>query len=135
MDRRYSAIEPSDRRFEPPPPELAEAGLKVDFISILAEAHALVRAGSIERQVDYMTRIAQMSPETLDIVDWDGQAKKYADLTNQPDGTMRDDIDIERLASELEPVVDPLRHSRFSLTAARSGISEAVQTPPGFPAE
>lgn len=103
---------------EPPPPELKASGLKIDFISILAEAHALVRAGSIERMTDYMGRIAQMSPETLDMVDWDGQARKYADLTNQPDGTMRNELEVEQIRAERQKQMQAARAAEMAAQAA-----------------
>lgn len=78
----------------PPPRELEQAGLKVDVVSVLAEAHQLVRAGTVERYVDYSTALAQLQPEALDLLDIDQAMRTYGDLIHIPPELLRQDVEV-----------------------------------------
>ena len=64
----------------PPPEELADMELKVDFISTLAQAQKQIGIGSIEKFVSFAGSLAQVKPDSLDKLDADQALDVYGDL-------------------------------------------------------
>lgn len=76
----------------PPPPELSESEVRVEYISILAQAQKLVDTSSIERFAGFVGNVAQLRPEILDKLNPDKMADKMAeDLGVPPDVVNADD--------------------------------------------
>lgn len=75
----------------PPPPELEGVKLKVEYISIMAQAQKLVGIGGIERFVGFVGQMAQFKPDILDKIDGDQTIDIYGDMTSIPPGIVRDD--------------------------------------------
>lgn len=67
-----------------PPPELDGIELKVEYISLLAQAQKLVGTSSIEQWMGLIGQYSELWPEMLDIPDTDEVATHYADLLNVP---------------------------------------------------
>lgn len=55
----------------PPPEEISEMPLKIEYIGMLAQAQQQVGIGAIERFLGFTANIAQFQPEVLDKVDFD----------------------------------------------------------------
>lgn len=70
--------------FPPPPKELGDQELKVDFISTLAQAQKAVATGGIERLWSFAGSIAAVKPEVLDKLDADQTLDEYADMIGAP---------------------------------------------------
>ncbi len=66
----------------PPPPSMAGAELRVQYVSEVALAQKMVGLGSIERHVGFITNLMQFVPAIADTVDWDGVASEHADATS-----------------------------------------------------
>lgn len=62
-----------------PPPELEGMDLKVEYVSIMAQAQKLVGIASTERFVGFVGNLAQFSPEALDNINPDELVADYAD--------------------------------------------------------
>lgn len=82
-----------DRTFEkmvaaeilpPPPEELAGVDLRVEYISMLAQAQKAVATGGIERLSSYVGNVAAVRPDVLDKVNWDQTVDEYADALGVP---------------------------------------------------
>jgi hypothetical protein len=63
----------------PPPEELLGAELKVDYISVLAQAQKLVSTGAMERWVGFAGQLATLKPEVLDKLNADEIVETMAD--------------------------------------------------------
>lgn len=63
----------------PPPEELQDVELNVEFVSMLAQAQRAIGVNSSDRYVMTLGNIAQMKPEVLDKLDADKWADAYAD--------------------------------------------------------
>lgn len=63
----------------PPPPELHGMDLKIEYISILAQAQRMVALGSIERFMSFAGTAAQLNPAALDKVNFDQTIDDYAE--------------------------------------------------------
>lgn len=64
----------------PPPEELQERELNVEFVSMLAQAQRAVATNSIDRYVANLGAVAAYKPEVLDKLDADKWADAYADM-------------------------------------------------------
>lgn len=64
----------------PPPEELSNMELNVEFVSMLAQAQRAVGTNSIDRFVSSLGLVAQAKPEVLDKLDADKWADHYADM-------------------------------------------------------
>lgn len=66
------------------PPELQGMELKVEYISILAQAQKAAALASIERFVSYVLNVAQVDPTVLDKVDLDQSIDEVAEVIGVP---------------------------------------------------
>ena len=69
--------------FPPPPKELLGKPLRVEYISIMAQAQKLIGVASVERFIGFVTNIATTTGRTdvLDKVDFDQAIDEYGDMT------------------------------------------------------
>jgi len=74
-----------------PPEELQGQDLKVEYISIMAQAQKLVGIAGIERFAGFASQVASVNPEALDKVDTDQILDVYAEMTSIPPGIVRED--------------------------------------------
>lgn len=66
--------------FPPVPQELSGAHIKVEYVSMLAQAQRSVSTTAVERFFAFVGNLAAGKPETLDNVDFDEAVDQYADL-------------------------------------------------------
>lgn len=65
----------------PPPKELQEMLLRVEYVSIMAQAQKLVGVATQERFIGFLGTVAAMNPSVLDKVDLDNAVDEYAEMT------------------------------------------------------
>lgn len=75
----------------PAPEELQGKPLKVEYVSILAQAQKLVSIGGIDRFTGFMGNLLQVDPEVKDKLDLDQLTDIYAEITSIPEGIVRSD--------------------------------------------
>ena len=76
----------------PPPPEALQGEeLKVEYISIMAQAQKLVGIGGVERFTGFVGQMAAVNPEVLDKIDVDQIVDVYGDMTSVPPSIIRTD--------------------------------------------
>ena len=68
----------------PPPRELQGQELKVEYISMLAEAQKRIGVSSISNTVAFITQLGTILPAALDTINVDGAVDYYADLFGAP---------------------------------------------------
>lgn len=100
----------------PPPEELQDVELKIEYISIMAQAQKLVGIGGIERFSGFVGQVAQFNPEVLDKLNTDQAIDVYADITSVPPGIVRTDEE-----------VDALRQQRMQAQQAQQQMQMAQQ--------
>ncbi|MBR1660273.1 MAG: head-tail connector protein [Oscillospiraceae bacterium] len=74
-----------------PPEELAGQELKIDYISMLAQAQQMVGLSGIDRLTEYIGAVAQFQPEALDVFDTDSTIDEYARMLGTPAAIIRSD--------------------------------------------
>lgn len=89
------------RNLVPEPPEsLQGADLKVEYISIMAQAQKLSALGGIERFTGFASQVAAANPEVLDKIDTDQLIDVYSDITSIPPGIVRSDDSVEKIRQQ-----------------------------------
>lgn len=99
IDNAFDFLVKQDR-LPPPPKELSGIPLKIEYISIMAQAQKLVGIGGIERFMGFAANVIASSPSAADKIDVDQTLDIYADLTSIPPGIVRSDEDVENMRAE-----------------------------------
>lgn len=80
-----------------PPEEIAGANLRVEYVSIMAQAQKALGMGGIERVAGFVGQMAQFAPEVLDKLDHDQMVDIYGDMASLPPGIVRSDEAVEMI--------------------------------------
>lgn len=83
IDRTYALMDRAGK-LPTPPQELQGKPLKVEYISMLAQAQKAVSTGAIDRTWAFAGRIAAAVPDVLDKMDADQSVDEYADALGAP---------------------------------------------------
>lgn len=73
----------------PAPPELDGVELKVEFLSIMADAQKAQQIPAIERTAAFILSLSQLDPDVLDAPDGDKFAERYAEVAGLPPDLLR----------------------------------------------
>lgn len=84
----------------PPPEEMQGMELKVEYISIMAQAQKLVGINSIERFTGFVGNLAAAKPEVLDKLNADQLVDTYGDITSVPPDIIRSDDEVEQIRNQ-----------------------------------
>lgn len=76
---------------EEPPAAIQGTELKVEYISIMAQAQKLVGIGGVERFAGFVGQAAALNPEVLDKMDMDQMVDVYGEMTAVPPQLIRTD--------------------------------------------
>lgn len=90
IDRAFSAMLEAGV-LPPPPEELFGVNLRVDYISVLAQAQKAVATTSIERLTGFVGNLVAVYPTIADKYDADQAVDEYADMLGAPPTLVRSD--------------------------------------------
>lgn len=96
IDRTF-AIMQDKGLLPPPPPELAGSDLRIEYISVLAQAQKAVSTSGVERFAGFVGNLAAVKPEVLDKFDADQAVDEYADALGVSPRIVRSDEDVAKL--------------------------------------
>jgi len=113
--RTYNKVVDSGR-VPPLPPELAEMGVEIDYISTLGQAMKAVATGGIERLYGFVGNVSAVDGSVLDNMNNDEATREYADMVGVPPNVVRP-------ASEVED----LRKQRADQIKAQQAMDQAQQ--------
>lgn len=88
------------RLLPPPPEELTGMPLKVEYISVMAQAQKLVGIGGVDRFTGYVGNIAAYDQRVLKKVKTDKLVDIYADMTSIPPNILRTDEEVAALEAQ-----------------------------------
>ena len=86
----------------PAPEELQGEDLKVEYVSIMAQAQKLVGIGAVERFTTYVGQVAAAYPQIVDKVNGDELVDVYSNLVSLPSGIVRSDDEVAEMRSARE---------------------------------
>lgn len=89
----------------PAPEELQGKPLKVEYVSILAQAQKLVSIGGIDRFAGFFGNLLQAEPEVKDKVDFDQLTDIYGEITSIPEGIIRSDEDVSIIRQQRNQMI------------------------------
>ncbi len=78
----------------PAPDEIAGTEIKVQYISILAQAQRALGVTQIERVIGFAANLAQVVPQMLDNIDFDEAIREVAEMEGIPASIVRDKTEV-----------------------------------------
>jgi len=84
----------------PPPEELQGVSLKIEYISVMAQAQKLVGLAGIERFAGFVGQLAAASPAVMDKVDTDQMVDEYGDACGISPKIVRSDEDVQAMRQQ-----------------------------------
>lgn len=84
----------------PPPQEVRGQELKVEYISIMAQAQKMVATASTERFMGFVGNLAAAKPDVLDKVDLDQAVDEYGDMMGVPPRLIRPDEQVAEIRQQ-----------------------------------
>lgn len=90
---RWMGLLPGNPLLPPPPKELGNLDLRIEYTSILAQAQRAVEGGSIERAIGFAGTVANIKqdPSALDLLDTDNALREYFKAVSVPPTLVRSD--------------------------------------------
>ena len=113
------------------PDEIAGKDIKVEYISIMAQAQKLVGLGGIERFANFVGGIAGLAPGILDKVDGDQIVDYYGDLTSIPPGIVRSDDEANGLREQRAQAQAQQQQAEQAAMAAQTAKDLSQANPEG----
>ncbi len=106
-----------------PPEELAGTPLKIDYISMMAQAQKMIGLGSVDRLLTTVANVAAVKPGALDKIDEDQLVDVYADLLSAPPKIVRTDDKVAELRRAREQAAQAER----TMAAVQQGAQTAKE--------
>ena len=129
IDRLFSIM--ARRGMLPPPPkELQGSKLRVEYVSVLAQAQKAQALGNIERFVGFGGQLAQFDQGVLDKINFDQIIDEYADGSGVPPNIVRSDEDAQKIRQGRQAAQDMAEQMEMgsnAVTAAKT-LSETSMT-------
>lgn len=82
------------------PEELAGRDLRVEYISVMAQAQKLVGIGGLERLTQYVTALAPVDPNVMQKFNSMQAIEHYADMVSVPPNVLKSNEDVEAVLAE-----------------------------------
>ena len=82
------------------PEEVGDDELKVSFISLLAQAQEMIALPALERTVTFTSNLASVSPEALDVINFDAVVRKHAVINGTPEELLRSEEEVEEIRKQ-----------------------------------
>ncbi len=94
---RVFAILMRSGRLPEAPPELEGQELKVEYISIMAQAQKLLGTSNIERLMTFVGHLVAVDPSVIDKIDLDQTVDEYGDAVGVPARIIRSDDEVAKM--------------------------------------
>lgn len=124
--------------FPPPPREVQDQTMTVEYISILAQAQKAVATGAIERFVGFVGNLAGARPDVLDKADFDQAVDVYAEHIGVPPSLVVPDEKVAQARAARAQKQQQAEAAQMAATAApatKEGVNAArlLAEAPGMP--
>jgi len=110
-----------------PPPELGGQDVKVEYISILAQAQKMVGTTAIEQVCGFAAQLAGVAPSVLDKIDFDEALETYAEMVGIPARLLRSAQAVAAIRQAKEDAQLRMQQAQSGMIAAEGAkkLSEA----------
>ena len=116
----------------PPPQELAETSLDIQYVSLLAQAQQAVAATGIERTLSFAGNLVGVFPDIVDNLNADAALREYSDILGNPLEMLRGEDEVASLRQKRAEQMAQQQQMQMAQEAAQSAklLSETdTQTP------
>lgn len=120
IDRTYDIMESSEA-IPPPPEELEGIELKVEYISLLAQAQKAVGTQAIEQVASFAGGLAELNPEILDKLDMDEMIEQYGDMKGVAPKVVRSKDQVDKIRKERQAQAQAAQELEAAQSAAATG--------------
>lgn len=110
-----------------PPAEIQGAELKIEYISIMAQAQSMESLAGIERLSAFVQSIAPTDQQVLDTIDNDFLVREYAKVLSLPHAA-RAEQEVDQLRLKRAQMVEA-QQKAATLQQASQGLASLAQTP------
>lgn len=118
----------------PPPQELQGQAIKIEFVSVLAQAQKAVGLASLDRLLTMVGSVASVKPEVLDKLDADAAVDAYADMLGvDPQLIVPDDVVAQVRAQRAQAQQAAQAAAAAPAAAATAKSLSQTNTDPGDP--
>ena len=112
-----------------PPKELQEVELRVEYISLLAQAQQAVAASALERTLGFVGNLAGIYPQAADVINPDEAVRQYAEiLGNSPDLVNDSDAVESKRAADAEAAQAEMAANRAPEVAGAAKVLSETDT-------
>jgi hypothetical protein len=80
-----------------PPEEIAGRPLRVEYISVMAQAQKLIARGGVDSLMQFVLNMSQMKQDIVDKIDFDQLIEEYADITGVSPKLLREDERVQEI--------------------------------------
>lgn len=84
----------------PAPPEIQGSDIKVQYISIMAQAQRALGVGNIERMIGIVGSTAGIAPEVVDVFKWNDSMREAATMIGIPAKLMNDEDEVAAIQQD-----------------------------------
>lgn len=103
---RVFAILARQGKLPAPPPDLANAEYKIDFVSLLAQAQKLIGAQSMQSYLGLAERVAGVDPGSIVKTNWDKYLEEAADMVSLPAKVVRTDDEVAAVRQQMQAAAE-----------------------------
>lgn len=119
IDRTF-AICLRQGKFPPPPEEIQGSELKIEYISLLAQAQKMIGTASIDQFLALLGNYAEVFPEMLDLADTDEIGEGYADMMGIPPKMVRSRDEREEIRQARQEAIAEQQAQEQAIGAAQT---------------
>lgn len=111
----------------PPPDELDQMPLKIEYTSMLAVAQRAISARGMERFAGFVGNLVAGKPDIIDKWDVEQTVDEYADVTGVPAAMVRSDDEVEKLRADRRQQEQAMQAAAAAANGAQTAkvLSEA----------
>ena len=125
IERIYTIMEDAGKIPEPPE-EIQGQELKIEYVSILAQAQRMMGLKSVEQLVSFAGSLAAVSPEVMDVIDMDTAVREYGDMVGSPQKILRGEKDVQALRAQREQRAMQMQQAQQEAAAVQT-LSQGAQ--------
>lgn len=115
-----------ERGMVPEPPEQMQGeDIKIEFVSILAQAQKMMGLSAIEQTVAFAGQIAQVDPTVLDTLDSEQVVRTYRDLVGAPAAILRQEEEVAMIRAQRQAQEQAAQQAAQEQAAAQTAAQAA----------
>lgn len=131
IDRAFSIM--VSKNLLPQPPDVMQGmPLRIEYISVMAQAQKSIGLGSLERFVGFVGGLAQSKPEALDKINVDQAIDSYAEMSGVSPTVVVPEEDVQKIREDRQQQIQQQQAMQMGMAAAQGAkaLSEAQTADP-----